>query len=85
MDEKKRVKKDLNKLCEIIKYFESRKFSKKYVSQYEYAKNYEKDAIYYYEKCDYFTSFGCANYAYGILEGILLMETGKAFHKIKVK
>lgn len=83
MDEKQRAKKDLEKLSALLKYFASQPILKKYKKQTDFAKNYEKDAIHFYEKKDYFTSFGCANYAYGILEGIILKEKGKTFHEVE--
>ncbi len=85
MDEKGRSEKDLEKLHAIIEYFKSRKFAEGYKSQMEYAHNYQKDAIHYHKKRDYFSSFGCANYAYGVLEGILLKERGKTFHEIEAE
>ena len=47
------------------------------VQDHEWAKNYLHDAKHYYEKGDYFSSFGCANYAYGIIDGILIHEGKK--------
>ena len=81
--EKERSQKDLEKLDGIISYFKSKRFSSGYCKQLEYAMNYSIDALHYHEKGDYFTSFGCANYAYGILEGVLLKETGKTFHELE--
>ncbi len=37
----------------------------------ELAKQYYKDSKYYLEKKDYFTAFGCINYAHGLLDSIL--------------
>lgn len=79
-----RTKKDLDKLHAIIAYFKSN-FAAKYPVQLEFTENYLKDAEHYYKKKDYFSSFGCANYAYGILEGVLLKETGKTFHEIETE
>lgn len=83
MDEKKRVEKDLKKLAEIIEYFRLENLSNKYAIQVKCAKAYKEDAEYYYQKADYFSAFGCANYAYGILEGIISKEKGKTFHELK--
>ena len=82
MGEKERSEKDLQKLAEIIPYFRARPYSKNYPLQLECAQNYSRDARHYHEKGDYFSSFGCANYAYGILEGIVLKEDGKTFHEM---
>ncbi|MDD5337565.1 MAG: DUF357 domain-containing protein, partial [Candidatus ainarchaeum sp.] len=74
--------KDLQKLTDLIRYFMGRPYSKNYPLQLQWAQNYSRDAVHYHEKGDYFSSFGCANYAYGILEGILLKEEGKTFHEL---
>ncbi len=85
MDEKERSEKDLEKLKAIISYFRAQQFAKKYRAQLDFSETYWKDAEHYYEKDDYFASFGCANYAYGILEGILLKEKGKTFHELEAE
>jgi uncharacterized protein len=82
MEEMERSEKDLEKLKEIISFFRGQKFSKSYREQLVFAETYWKDAEHYHEKGDYFTSFGCANYAYGILEGIIMLEKGKTFHEL---
>ena len=71
---KERAKKDLAMLAERLNYFKSLNLDKKYAISFDWAERYYRDADYYYKKKDYFTSFGCANYAYGILDGILLAE-----------
>ncbi len=35
------------------------------------AEQYYEDTKYYYSKKDYFTAFGCINYAHGLLDAIL--------------
>jgi uncharacterized protein len=35
------------------------------------AKRYRKDAEYYLQKKDYVTSFGCINYAHGLLDALI--------------
>lgn len=85
MDEKERSEKDLGKLGEIIAYFRSQAFAKNYPAQLDFSTTYWKDAEHYHEKGDFFTSFGCANYAYGILEGIIMREKGKTFHELSEK
>ena len=81
MNDEERAQKDLEKLDELVKKFIFFELNKKYPRVYEHSLNYKKDAEHYYKKEDYFSSFGCANYAYGILEGILLKEKGKLFHE----
>lgn len=74
---KERAKKDLEKLEHIIKVFKDHGFGKKYPKVLEYAENYGSDAKHFYEKGDYFSSFGAANYAYGFIDAILLLEGKK--------
>ena len=40
------------------------------------AKRYYEDTKYYLEKGDYFTAFGCVNYAHGLLDGIKKKKKG---------
>ncbi len=49
-------------------------FAEKHSSAISWAENYLEDAEHFYAKKDFFTSFGCANYAYGILDGIFIIE-----------
>ena len=49
-------------------------FKERHKNAIVWAENYLKDAEHFYEKGDYFTSFGCANYAYGILDGLFIIE-----------
>jgi len=80
MDQKERAKKDLDKLERIIGVFRSLGFDKKYPKILEYAENYGKDARHFFDKGDYFSSFGAANYAYGYIDAILLLEGKKDEH-----
>jgi len=74
MDEKERAKKDLDKLDKIIRRFKELGLEPKYPEVLEFAENYSKDAKHFYEKKDYFTSFGAANYAYGFIDAVLVIE-----------
>lgn len=40
----------------------------------ELARQYFEDTKYYTEKKDFFTAFGCVNYAHGLLDAILNEE-----------
>ena len=82
MDFKERAKKDLDKLDELIEYFKSLELNKKYPELFEHSLNYKKDSEHYFSKEDYFSSFGCSNYAFGILESLLYKEKKKLFHEI---
>lgn len=77
MEPKERAKKDLDKLDRIIKRFKELGFSEKYLKVLEYAENYAKDAKHFYEEGDYFTAFGAANYAYGFIDAVLVIEGKK--------
>jgi len=77
LDEKSRAKKDIEKLDRIVIEFKGFGFDKKYPQVYEWAQNYATDAKHYFEKGDYFTSFGAANYAYGFIDCILVLENRK--------
>lgn len=77
MDEQERAKKDIDKLKVIVKEFKHYGFDKKYPEVLDWADRYLTDSIYYFDKKDYFTSFGAANYAYGIIDGILILEKKK--------
>ncbi len=74
MDEKERAKKDLEKLWAIMDIVDHLNLSVKYPALMETARNYGKDAEHFYKNGDYFTSFGAANYAYGFMDAILILE-----------
>lgn len=65
---KERAKKSINKLH--VRLEEIKEVPSKYVYLYNLANQYYKDSIHYFEKEDYFTSFGCSDYAYGILDSL---------------
>lgn len=77
MDMRERAKKDLDKLARILAVFRKLGFDRKYPRVAEYAENYGRDAKHFYEKGDYFTSFGAANYAYGFIDAVLVIEGKK--------
>ncbi len=77
MDERERAEKDIRKLEGIINEFKKLGLDRKFPSVLEWAENYFSDAKHFFEKKDYFTSFGAANYAYGIIDGILIAEGRK--------
>ncbi len=80
LDERSRAEKDLQKLSRIMDVFRSYGFERKYPEVYEYAMNYGTDARHYFEKGDHFTSFGAANYAYGFIDAVLVIEGKKDGH-----
>jgi len=63
MDEKTRIEKD------IVMFEENIKTTKTQQNKaIELAIQYYQDSKYYLEKKDYFTAFGCINYAHGLLD-----------------
>ena len=50
---------------------------RKYPRILDWVRNYQKDAQHFYERGDYFSAFGAANYAFGIIDGILILERKK--------
>ena len=71
MDEKTRIKKDILMFEENIKQIKNKKLTKSQNKILELAKQYYEDSKYYLDKKDFFTAFGCINYAHGLLDGIL--------------
>ncbi len=80
MDNKERAKKDLDKLERIMAIFRSFALDAKYPKVMEYAENYAHDARHFFDSGDYFTSFGAANYAYGFIDAVLVIEGKKDEH-----
>ena len=68
MDEKTRIKKDIVMFEENIKKTKTQKNQKKII---ELASQYFEDSKYYLEQKDFFTAFGCINYAHGLLDAII--------------
>ena len=71
MDEKTRIKKDIVMFEENIKETEKLSLSSSQKKTIELASQYFEDSKYYLEKKDFFTSFGCINYAHGLLDAII--------------
>ena len=71
MDEKTRIKKDIVMFKENLQKMQQRSFSGEKNKIIELASQYYEDTKYYLEKNDYFTAFGCINYAHGLLDSII--------------
>lgn len=71
MDEKTRIEKDIVMFEENIKKVNQEKLSDAQKKTIELASQYYEDSKYYLEKKDYFTAFGCMNYAHGLLDAII--------------
>jgi hypothetical protein len=68
MDEQTRIQKDILMFEDNIKHTKISSDNKKIV---ELASQYYEDTKYYLEKKDYFTAFGCINYAHGLLDSVI--------------
>lgn len=71
MDNENRIKKDIKLFEENLKQIKNKKLTPSQRKTIELAKQYYKDSKYYLEKKDFFTAFGCINYAHGLLDSIL--------------
>ncbi len=73
MNEDTRIKKDIEMFeSNLIQFREkNKKITAQQKKTIELAKQYYNDSIYYLEKKDYFTAFGCINYAHGLLDAII--------------
>jgi hypothetical protein len=73
----KRARKSLEKLEARIKDAEALGFSQKYPEIFGLASQYASDSRHYLEKGDSFSSFGCSDYAYGLIDALLILEGRK--------
>ena len=71
MDDTTRIKKDIKMFEENIKKIKQKKLNKSQEKTIELASQYYEDTKYYLEKKDYFTAFGCINYAHGLIDALL--------------
>lgn len=71
MDEKTRVKKDIIMFEENLSDIKKIDLTENQKKTIELANQYYEDTRYYLEKKDFFTSFGCINYAHGLLDAII--------------
>ncbi len=70
MSETERIRKDITLFEESIAELDSLSWAINEEGIIDLAKGYYEDTKYYLEKGDYFTAFGCINYAHGLLDGI---------------
>ena len=66
-----RVKKDIELFEKIIS---SIKEKERFSQIIELSMQYCEDSKYYLRKGDYFTAFGCINYAHGLIDAIRIIE-----------
>lgn len=74
MDEIDRIKKDMELFSKNIKELELIKISDSEKKIVEMASNYSNDTLYYMEKDDTLTAFGCITYAHGLLDAVRLLH-----------
>jgi hypothetical protein len=70
MAESERIKKDIALFETSMAELDSMPLDGTEAEVVDLAKGYYEDTKYYLEKGDYFTAFGCINYAHGLLDGI---------------
>ena len=71
MDEKTRIDKDIVMFEENISKIDKFDLSDSQKKIVELASQYYEDSKYYFDKKDFFTAFGCINYAHGLLDAII--------------
>ena len=71
MDEKTRIQKDIVMFEENIQKIKQEDINDTQRKTIELASQYYEDSKYYLGKKDFFTAFGCINYAHGLLDAIL--------------
>ena len=71
MDEKTRIKKDIVMFEENLQKMQQRGIDGEQNKIVELASQYYEDTKYYLGKKDYFTAFGCINYAHGLLDSVI--------------
>jgi len=71
MDEATRIQKDITMFEGNIKSLDVNDLPPAEQKIVELATQYYEDTKYYHQKKDYFTAFGCINYAHGLLDAIL--------------
>ena len=70
LSESDRIRKDIALFEESLIELESVALAADEADVVEQAKRYYEDTKYYHEKGDYFTAFGCINYAHGLVDGL---------------
>ncbi len=70
MAETERIEKDIALFEESLVELDSSLLDNDEAEVVDLAKGYYEDAKYYFEREDYFTAFGCINYAHGLLDGV---------------
>lgn len=74
MSEAERIKKDIALFEESVVELDPVSRDGNEEEVIDLAKRYYEDTKYYLEKADFFTAFGCINYAHGLIDGIKRMK-----------
>lgn len=74
---RERAQNSLEKLQKRLKDARELGFHKKYSDVFNLASDYAGDSRHFFEKEDYFSSFGCSDYAYGLIDALLIIEGRK--------
>ncbi len=70
MSETDRIKKDISLFEDSIAELDSLSLDGNEKEVVDNAKRYYEDTKYYLKKGDFFTAFGCINYAHGLVDGL---------------
>lgn len=82
MNEKTRVQKDIIMFEENKERLNEKTLTDDEKKTFELATQYYEDTKYYTNKKDYFTAFGCINYAHGLLDALLKIKNqGEEHHE----
>mgnify|MGYP001028755391 CR=1 FL=1 len=76
MSDAERIKKDIALFEESVVELDSLSLDANEEKVVEHATRYYEDTKYYLGKGDYFTAFGCINYAHGLIDGIKRLKEG---------
>lgn len=71
MNQKTRIEKDIVMFEENIKKIDKKQNNDSQSKTLELANQYYEDSKYYLVKKDFFTAFGCINYAHGLLDAVI--------------
>ena len=75
--EKERAEKSVGKLRAKLEEMGKAGLETKYPKVVKLAREYLQDAEHFFGKGDYFSSFGASDYAYGLLDALLIIEGKK--------
>lgn len=74
LESEEKIKIDIKKLERNLKQVENITFEGKEKEVYDRAIDYKNDSIYYLEKKDTRTAFGCIEYSHGLLDALRMIH-----------